>query len=88
MPDLLSSAAGDLREIVAKHINQAALDERNDVATLNASLQTVLERKGLIFNKGDPASFVAQLKTAGFYTEWKASTATRPGAFWSRPPAS
>ena len=61
----------DLREIVAKHINGGAVDERNDVATLNASLQAVLERKGLVFNKVDPASFVSQLKTAGFYSEWK-----------------
>ena len=61
----------DLREIVTRHINQGALDERNDVATLNASLQAVLERKGLTFNKVDPASFVAQLKKAGFYNEWK-----------------
>ena len=61
----------DLREIVAKHINQGALDERNDVATLNASLQAVLERKGLAFNKVDPGPFVAALQKAGFYAEWK-----------------
>lgn len=61
----------DLREIVAKHINQGALDERNDVASLNTSLEAVLEKKGLTFNKVDPATFVAQLKKAGFYTEWK-----------------
>ena len=61
----------DLREIVAKHINQGALDERGDVASLNASLQGVLQKKGLTFNQVDPATFVAQLKKAGFYTEWK-----------------
>ena len=48
-----------------------ALDERKDVETLNPSLQGVLQRKGLTFNKADPASFAAQLKKAGFYTEWK-----------------
>ena len=41
------------------------------MATLNASLQSVLEHKGLTFNRVDPASFVAQLKKAGFYSEWK-----------------
>ncbi len=61
----------DLREIIASNINQGASDERKDVAALNASLQTALEGKGLTFNKVDPASFVAQLKKAGFYTEWK-----------------
>ena len=61
----------DLREIIAKNINQGALDERKDVENLNASLESVLERKGLAFNKVDPASFVAQLKKVGFYNEWK-----------------
>ncbi len=62
----------DLREIIAGHINQGALDERNDVATLNASLQTVLQRKGLMFNEVAPASFIAALRKAGFYADWKA----------------
>ena len=61
----------DLREIVAKNINQGALDERKDVEGLNASLESALERKGLTFNKVDSAPFVAQLKKAGFYNEWK-----------------
>ena len=62
----------DLRTVVASHINQGALDERADVASLNSGLQAALEKKGLTFNKTDPASFVAALRKAGFYAEWKA----------------
>ncbi|HEX7967604.1 MAG TPA: TRAP transporter substrate-binding protein [Stellaceae bacterium] len=61
----------DLQEIVARNWNQAAIDERSDIAKLNASLQGDLEKKGLIFNKPDPGAFRAALKQAGFYNEWR-----------------
>ncbi len=60
-----------LRTVVAKHINQGALDERADVASLNSSLQTTLEQKKLVFNTVETASFVAALRKNGFYAEWK-----------------
>ena len=56
---------------MAKHINAAAVKEREDVAKLNAGLQGELAGKGLTFNKPDPAPFRDKLKAAGFYTEWK-----------------
>src|ERR1700722_11191876 len=62
----------DVRGIVAKHINAAALKERDDVAKLNATLQQDLAAKGLVFNQPDPASFRDKLRSAGFYTQWKA----------------
>src|ERR1700740_1414625 len=40
----------DVRGIVAKHINGAAVKERADVAELNASLQKDLAAKGMVFN--------------------------------------
>jgi TRAP-type transport system periplasmic protein len=61
----------DLRTIVAKHINGAAVNERADVAKLNASLQQDLAAKGLVFNQPPTASFRDKLKSAGFYAEWK-----------------
>ena len=61
----------DLQAIVAKHINAAALNERADVAKLNAGLQKDLAAKGLIFNQPATAPFRDKLKSAGFYTEWK-----------------
>ena len=62
----------ELRTVVARNINQSALEEREDVAALNSSLQGVLEKKGLAFNGTDPAPFVAALRKAKFYDEWKA----------------
>ncbi len=61
----------DLRAIVAKHINAAALKERTDVAALNATLQKELSEKGLIFNQPKTDAFRDRLRKAGFYTEWK-----------------
>ncbi len=61
----------DLRSIVARHVNAAALKERTDVAQLNASLQKDLAAKGLVFNQPDITPFRDELRRAGFYAEWK-----------------
>jgi TRAP-type transport system periplasmic protein len=61
----------DVRAIVAKNINAAALNERADVAKLNAGLQQDLAGKGLVFNRTDAAPFRDKLRAAGFYAEWK-----------------
>ncbi|NPU12798.1 TRAP transporter substrate-binding protein [Bradyrhizobium sp. 83002] len=61
----------DMRATVAKHINAAAVKEREDVAKLNAGLQADLAAKGLTFNQPNVAPFRDKLRTAGFYAEWK-----------------
>jgi tripartite ATP-independent transporter DctP family solute receptor len=61
----------DARAIVAKNINAAAVNERADVAKLNAGLQQDLAGKGLAFNKPDAVPFREKLRSAGFYSEWK-----------------
>jgi TRAP-type transport system periplasmic protein len=61
----------DIRAIVAKHINAAAVLERADVAKLNAGLQQDLAGKGLVFNQPTVAPFRDKLRSAGFYAEWK-----------------
>src|ERR1700690_4339890 len=61
----------DLRVIVARNINAAALREREDTAKLNASLRGELEAKGLVFNQPDVTPFREKLRSAGFYAEWK-----------------
>src|SRR5271170_7859056 len=66
------SLPDDVRAIVAKHVNAAAVNERDDVEKLNASLQQDLAAKGLAFNRPDAAPFRDKLRAAGFYTEWKA----------------
>ncbi|MCP3466553.1 MULTISPECIES: TRAP transporter substrate-binding protein [unclassified Bradyrhizobium] len=61
----------DVRDIVAKNINAAAIKERADTAKLNANLQQELAGKGLTFNQPATAPFRDKLRSAGFYAEWK-----------------
>jgi tripartite ATP-independent transporter DctP family solute receptor len=61
----------ELQEIVARNFNEAAVDERADVAKLNASLADSLKAKGMVFNTPETEPFRAALKKAGFYAEWK-----------------
>ncbi|GAB5101263.1 TRAP transporter substrate-binding protein [Caballeronia sp. HLA56] len=60
-----------LRDIASKHLNEQALNERKDVAALNASLQKSLEAKGMIFNAPDVAPFREMLRTRGFYADMR-----------------
>ena len=62
----------DLAAIVAKHLNQAALDQRRDSETLDQTLQAELVKQGMVFNEPDIAPFRQLLRTSGFYTEWQA----------------
>ena len=60
----------DAQEIVACEINKSALDERADVAKLNAELRGKLSGNGLAFNDTEPAPFRDALKKSGFYSDW------------------
>jgi tripartite ATP-independent transporter DctP family solute receptor len=61
----------DVRAIVAKNINAAAVKEREDTAKLNATVKEELTTKGLIFNQPTVMPFRDKLRSAGFYAEWK-----------------
>ncbi len=61
----------DLKTVVARGINEAGLAQREDIRKLNASVQSDLEAKGLVFNQPSADSFRDQLRTAGFYKEWQ-----------------
>lgn len=61
----------DLRTIVAKHMNAAAMAEREDVAKLTTNLKSELEKKGMVFNNSTPDLFRETLRKAGYYAEWK-----------------
>jgi tripartite ATP-independent transporter DctP family solute receptor len=63
----------DLQEIVTRNIDQAGIDQRADLAKLNSSLQTVLEKAGLVFNTPDLAPFRTKLSESGFYKHWQES---------------
>jgi len=62
-----------LRDIVAKHINAAALAERADLAILNGNLRTELSGKGLKFYEPNVQPFRDALREAGFYGYWRKS---------------
>jgi TRAP-type transport system periplasmic protein len=61
----------NIKDVVAKNINEAGLAERADVAKLNASLKDELATKGLTFNQPEMPPFRDTLRKAGFYDEWK-----------------
>jgi tripartite ATP-independent transporter DctP family solute receptor len=60
----------DLQTMAARILNAASLQERDDVAKLNASLQGTMEKQGMIFNTPPTEPFRAALKKAGFYAQW------------------
>jgi tripartite ATP-independent transporter DctP family solute receptor len=61
----------DIRAIVARNINAAAVKERGDTEKLNATLREELAAKGLTFNQPEVTAFRDKLRSAGFYAEWK-----------------
>ena len=61
----------DLQEIVARNLNEGAQRQRDDLAKLDQTLQGTLQSKGLVFNAADTATFRDQLRSAGFYKEWR-----------------
>ncbi len=61
----------DVQAIVAKHINAAAVKERDDIRRLNNTLEVELKTKGMVFNTVNADAFRAALHQSGFYAEWK-----------------
>ena len=70
-PRAFKRLPADMQTIVTREFTQAAMEERGDVAALNARLRGELSGKGLAFNDVDPNAFRQALRQAGFYTEWK-----------------
>ncbi|MCC8965821.1 TRAP transporter substrate-binding protein [Bradyrhizobium sp. Pear76] len=66
-----SALPDDIKTIVAKHVNAAAVKEREDTEKLNATVKQELAGKGLVFNQPEVGPFRDKLRTAGFYAEWK-----------------
>lgn len=61
----------NLRDIIARNINAAAVAERADLAVQAESMQKDLASKGLVFNAPKPEGFRDKLRAGGFYAEWK-----------------
>jgi tripartite ATP-independent transporter DctP family solute receptor len=61
----------DLRTIVGREFNTAAVDERQDLATLSQKLRRELSAKGLTFNDVNRAEFRNALRKTSFYGQWR-----------------
>lgn len=61
----------DLKTIVARAINDAGMQQREDIKKLNESVVGDLQAKGLSINRPVAESFRAKLRESGFYGEWK-----------------
>jgi tripartite ATP-independent transporter DctP family solute receptor len=59
----------DIRAVVEKHAERAALAQRRDIAKLNGDAVAQLRAKGMIVNKADTSGFKKPL--AAFYARWK-----------------
>ena len=50
---------------------RAALKQREDIARLNSEAEAALTKAGIVFHRPNTAPFRDQLRSAGFYKEWK-----------------
>jgi tripartite ATP-independent transporter DctP family solute receptor len=61
----------DVREIAARHIDAAGLEQRAMLAEQAKTVRTKLEGFGMVFNTPDAKGFREALNKSGFYAEWK-----------------
>ncbi len=61
----------DIKEVVARNINEAGLQERTLVAKMNGELAENLAKDGMVVNSVDNIPFRDALRAGGFYQEWK-----------------
>lgn len=66
-----SKVPADVKQVIEKHINQAAIRQREDMLTLNSTLTEKLGQRGMEVFRVDSAPFRAKLQSAGFYREWR-----------------
>jgi tripartite ATP-independent transporter DctP family solute receptor len=67
----LSALPQDLRQLMMRNFDEAALKQRADMAALMDSLRTKLAQRGLAFNQPDFETFRASLRKSGFYKTWR-----------------
>jgi tripartite ATP-independent transporter DctP family solute receptor len=68
----MQSLPPEVQQALTKHLNAAALKQREDIARLNVDAQAQLAKLGVVFNNTNHDPFRDMLKNAGFYTDWKA----------------
>jgi TRAP-type transport system periplasmic protein len=70
----------ETRDVITKHLGEAAVREREDIVALNTSLKDKLTAAGVTFTTPDKQPFRAILKEAGFYADWKKKFGDEPWA--------
>jgi TRAP-type C4-dicarboxylate transport system substrate-binding protein len=70
-PRTWNAVPKDLQAIVARNLDQSAVDLRSDVSRLNQSLVKTLTDKGLTINTTQAQPFRDTLNKSGFYAEWR-----------------
>ena len=68
----------DLQDTVRREFDQAAVEQRSDVAQLDAMLKAQLTAKGLAFAPVDRVAFRDALARAGFYKSWRDKFGAEP----------
>jgi tripartite ATP-independent transporter DctP family solute receptor len=66
-----SAVPADVRTIVETEFNASCIQEREDIAKLNNSLEATLTSKGMKINTVQASAFRAKLQASGFYKEWR-----------------
>lgn len=61
----------NLKDVIEKHLNAAALLERSDIGDLETQTATKLQSQGMQIARPDLAPFRAAMQSAGFYKTWK-----------------
>ena len=61
----------DVQAIIEKNFNAMAVQQREDIAKANATVEKSLVDKGMQVSTVDTAAFRAKLQSAGFYKEWR-----------------
>jgi tripartite ATP-independent transporter DctP family solute receptor len=61
----------NLQDIASRNINAAALLSRQDLIRLDATIESKLRAQGMVLNTADTAPFIAKLRSAGLYAQWR-----------------
>jgi TRAP-type transport system periplasmic protein len=69
-PGAWNALPADIRAVIERHAEAAALAQRKDIAQLNAGAVETLRARGMIVNETDTSGFRRQL--GAFYARWKA----------------
>ncbi len=66
-----NSIPAELQAVIRRNMDQSALDQRRDTVEQNIAIARDLPTHGVEVVQADPAAFRAQLRTTGYYPEWK-----------------